>query len=146
MARLVWYHVLNGSMIVPAGCENSSVRYRSASSPFACAVAMIEYNAALHIAPFAVLLNSQFLRPTANGRIAFSARLLSIGTSPSSRNVYRYGFSCSTYCTASANLLFPLTGSDSSHAKSSSSKGLIFARRSLYRSSAVRSFSRPSSW
>ena len=55
---------------------------------------MIEYSAALHIAPFAVLLNSQFFRPTANGRIAFSARLLSIGKLPSSRNVYRYGFSC----------------------------------------------------
>ena len=50
-------------------------------------MATIEYNAVLHIAPFAVLLNSQFFRPTANGRIAFSARLLSIGTLPSSRNV-----------------------------------------------------------
>ena len=81
-------------MIVPVGCENNSVRYCSASIPLACAVAMIEYSAAVHIAPFVVLLNSQLFRPTANGRIAFSARLLSIGTLPFFRNVYRYGFSC----------------------------------------------------
>ena len=83
------YYISNGSKIVPAGFENNSVRYRSAFSPFACAVATIEYNAALRFAPFAVLLNSQFFRPTANGRIAFSARLLSIGTFPSFKNEYR---------------------------------------------------------
>ncbi|MBP0974511.1 MAG: hypothetical protein J6P20_00450, partial [Oscillospiraceae bacterium] len=54
--RGYWYHVLSGNMIVPAGCENRSVRYCSVSSPFACAVAKIEYSAALHFAPFAVLL------------------------------------------------------------------------------------------
>ena len=32
--------------------------------------------------PFTLLLNSQFLRPTTNGRIAFSARLLSMGIAP----------------------------------------------------------------
>ena len=29
------YQVLNGKLIVPAGCENSSVRYCSVSTPFA---------------------------------------------------------------------------------------------------------------
>ena len=37
--------------------------------------------------PDAVLLKSQFLRPTVKGRMAFSARLLSMGISPLSRNV-----------------------------------------------------------
>ena len=36
------YQVLNGKLIVPTGCENSSVRYCSVSIPFACAVAAIE--------------------------------------------------------------------------------------------------------
>lgn len=43
---LIEYHVSSGSMIVPAGCENRSVRYCSASSPFACAVAMMASSAA----------------------------------------------------------------------------------------------------
>ncbi len=34
--------------------------------------------------------NSQFFRPTAKGRIAFSAKLLEISTSPYSRNAERY--------------------------------------------------------
>lgn len=67
---------------------NSSVKSCSVSSPFACAVVTMEYSVALHFALFAVLLNSQFFRPTANGRIAFSARLLSIGTLPSPK-MYR---------------------------------------------------------
>ena len=29
------YQVLNGKLIVPAGCENNSVRYCSVSTPFA---------------------------------------------------------------------------------------------------------------
>lgn len=73
--------------IVPIGCENSSVRYFSASSPFACAVDIIEYSVALDFAPFAVFENSQFFLPTANGLIEFSVLLLSIGTSPFSRKV-----------------------------------------------------------
>lgn len=57
-----FFHFLSsqGNNIVPAGCENSSVRNFSASRPFACAVEMIEYSAALAFAPFAVLLKSQF--------------------------------------------------------------------------------------
>ena len=43
-----------GNNIVPAGFENSSVRYFSASSPFACAVEIREYSAALALAPLAV--------------------------------------------------------------------------------------------
>lgn len=80
---------------MPDELENRSVRYFSTSKPLACAVEIIEYKMALHFAPLAVLLKSQFLRPTVNGLIAFSARLLSMGTSPSSRNVYRYFFSLS---------------------------------------------------
>ena len=41
----------------------------------------IEYTMALDSAPFTLSQNSQFFRPTTNGRIAFSARLLEIGTS-----------------------------------------------------------------
>lgn len=48
---------------------------------------MIEYSVALAFAPFAVLQCIQFFLPTANGRMAFSARLLSIGTLPFSKNV-----------------------------------------------------------
>lgn len=59
------------------------VRYFSTSIVFACAVGIIEYNIALYFAPLAVLLNSQFLRPTVKGLIAFSTRLLSMGTSQS---------------------------------------------------------------
>ena len=86
---------------MPDELENRSVRYFSTSKPLACAVEIIEYKMALHFAPLAVLLKSQFLPPTVNGLIAFSARLLSMGTSPSSRNVYRYFFSLSVYLTAS---------------------------------------------
>ena len=64
------YYESNGNRTVPAGFENNSVKNRSASKPFAWAVATMEYNAALHFAPFAVLLNSQFFRQIANGRIA----------------------------------------------------------------------------
>ena len=86
------YHVLSERKIVPAGCENSSVRYCSVFRSLACAVATMEYNAALTFEPFAVLLCIRFLRPMAKVLMAFSARLLSIGTVPFSRNVYRYGF------------------------------------------------------
>ena len=48
---------LHGNSIVPAGLENSSVRYFSVSNPFACAVEMTEYSAALDFAPFAVFEN-----------------------------------------------------------------------------------------
>lgn len=82
---------------MPAELENRSVRYFSTSIPLACAVEITEYKRALHFAPLAVLLKSHFLRPTVNGLIAFSARLLSMGTSPSSKNVYRYFFSLSVY-------------------------------------------------
>jgi hypothetical protein len=68
---LLSFSFLHGNNIVPAGCENSSVRYFSASRQFACAVEMIEYSTALAFAPFAVLLKSQIFLPTANGRIAF---------------------------------------------------------------------------
>ena len=40
---------------------------------------------ALASAPFGVSQNSLFFRPRVKGRIAFSARLLEIGTSPLSR-------------------------------------------------------------
>ena len=93
---------------MPDELENRSVRYFSTSKPLACAVEITEYKMALHFAPLAVLLKSQFLRPTVNGLIAFSALLLSIGTSPSSRNVYRYFFSLSVYLTASTSLFLPL--------------------------------------
>ena len=66
------YQVLNGKLIVPAGCGNSSVMYCSVFSPFACAAAAIEYRIALAFASFAVLLKSHFFRP-----IAVYARLLS---------------------------------------------------------------------
>ncbi len=49
------YQVLNGKLIVPAGCENSSVRYCSVSIPVACAFAIIKYRVALHAVTFAVL-------------------------------------------------------------------------------------------
>ena len=126
---------------MPAGFENKSVRYFSTSIPFACAVEIIEYKRALHFASRSVLLKSQFLRPTVKGLIAFSALLLSIGTSPSSRNVYRYFFSLRVYLTASTSLFLPLTRSSSVHAKKASSKGLIFTRRYSYLSSAVSSVS-----
>ena len=41
--------------------------------PFALAVSMILYTAADAEAPFGVSAKSQFLRPTVNGRMAFSA-------------------------------------------------------------------------
>ena len=100
-----------------AGFENKSVRYFSTSIRLVCAVEIIEYKKTLHFAPHSVLLKSQFLRPTVNGLIAFSALLLSMGTSSSSRNVYRYFFSFSVYLTASTSL--------------------FFTRRYLYLSSAV---------
>lgn len=107
---------------------------------------MIEYRIALHFAPRSVLLNSQFLRPTANGLIVFSVRLLSIGTFPSSKKVQRYFFSFSAYLTALASLPFPLTFCSSSHEKKESSKGFTFTRRCLYRSVDVISASCFSSW
>ena len=45
----------------------------------------IVYTTALAWAPFGVSQNSQFLRPTVNGRIAFSLRLLEKLQRPSSR-------------------------------------------------------------
>ena len=45
------------------------------------------YTDALACAPLVVLQNSQFFRPTTNGRIAFSASLLEIGMLPSRRKV-----------------------------------------------------------
>ena len=72
------YQSFHGSSIVPAELENRSVRYFSTSKPLACAVEIIEYKMALHFAPLAVLLKSQFLRPTVNGLIAFSARYANI--------------------------------------------------------------------
>ena len=72
------YQLFHGNSIVPAGLENRSVRYFSTSIPLACAVEITEYKKALHFAPLAVLLKSQFLRPTVNGLIAFSARYANI--------------------------------------------------------------------
>lgn len=103
------YQLFHGRSIVPDVVENRSVRYFSTSIPLACAVEIIEYKSALHFAPRSVLLNSQFLRPTVKGLIAFSALLLSIGTSPSSMNVYRYFFSLRVYLTASTSLFLPLS-------------------------------------
>ena len=70
--------VSHGINRVPGVLENSFVRYISVSSPFACAVEMMEYRIALHLAPLDVLLKSQFFLPTVNGRIAFSASYPSI--------------------------------------------------------------------
>lgn len=72
---------------------------------------------ALALAPLTEWANSQFFLPTTNDRIAFSARLLSTGIWPSSRQRYRYGFSLRQYCTALASLVPPLMGSSFSYAK-----------------------------
>ena len=53
--------------------------------PFAFAVSIKLYIAADEDAPFGVSANSQFLRPTVNGRIAFSAILFDMAHLPSRR-------------------------------------------------------------
>ena len=58
-------------------------------------------------APLTEAENSQFFRPTQKDRMAFSARLLSMGTSGDSRNRTRYFFSDIRYPTALASLLPP---------------------------------------
>ena len=87
------YSLHQGNTTVPASPRNSSVRYCTTFISFAQAVAATEYIIALASAPFTDAENSQFFRPTQNGLTAFSARLLSIGISPDSRNRYRYFFS-----------------------------------------------------
>lgn len=56
--------------------SSSIFRYSLGGRSLALAVSTILYTTALALAPRTVVLNSQFLRPTANGRIAFSAQLL----------------------------------------------------------------------
>lgn len=60
-------------------------RYAQGSTPFALAVSISEYRLAPAFTPLTEALNSQFLRPTTNGLIAFSTPLLSISRRPSSR-------------------------------------------------------------
>lgn len=94
----------------------------------------------LIIYPVTELANNQFLRPTTNGRMAFSARLLSMGMFPFSRQRQRYCFSLRQYCTARASFVPPLTGISFSHAKSPSRTGFNRSCRCSCFSVAVRGF------
>ena len=110
------YSLYHGITNVPGRLRKSSVRYSSTFIPFAQAVAATEYIIALASAPFTEVENSQLRLPTHIGRIAFSARLLSIGISPDSRNWHRYLFSFFAYCTAFARFEPPAGYTVSSHA------------------------------
>ena len=66
-------------------CSFSNNLSENAIRPLAFAISTIVYTIALAWAPFGVSQNSQFLRPTVNGRIAFSLRLLEKLQRPSSR-------------------------------------------------------------
>lgn len=53
------------------------------SNPFALAVSIMLYVAALASAPYGLAENNQFFMPTANGRIVLSSNELVIGKYPS---------------------------------------------------------------
>jgi hypothetical protein len=71
--------------------SKSRDKYACGSMPFALQVSTSENRLALALAPATVSLNNPPFLPTTKGRIAFSQRLLSRGTSPCLRNTVSLG-------------------------------------------------------